>query len=62
MELSVLRIDGHYPTDLTYPSAVTLTFVHKEATVTPDAKQFIAYAKTGKAKTVLTTMGAVPVN
>src|SRR6185503_8251061 len=56
MELSVLRIDGHYPTDLTYPSAVTLTFVHKEATVTPDAKQFIAYAKTGKAKTVLTTM------
>src|SRR5690349_10162357 len=31
MELSVLKIDGHYPTDKTYPSAVTLTFVHKDA-------------------------------
>jgi len=61
MELSVLKIDGHYPTDKDYPSAVTLTFVHKDATVTPDAKQFIAYAKTAKARTVLTNMGGVPV-
>ena len=61
MELSVLKIDGHYPTDRSYPSAVTLTFVHKDSTVTPDAKQFISYAKTGKAKTVLTSMGGVPV-
>jgi phosphate transport system substrate-binding protein len=61
MELSVLKIDGHYPTDPSYPSAVTLTFVHKDATITPDAKQFIAYAKTSKAKTVLTSMGGVPV-
>jgi len=61
MELSVLKIDGHHPTDQAYPSAVTLTFVHKDSTVTPDAKQFIAYAKTGKARTVLTSMGGVPV-
>ena len=61
MELSVLKIDGHYPTEKGYPSAVTLTFVHKDATVTPDAKQFITYAKTSKARTVLTTMGGVPV-
>ena len=61
MELSVLKIDGHHPTDRSYPSAVTLTFVHKDATLTPEAKQFIAYAKTGKAKTVLTSMGGVPV-
>ena len=62
MELAVLKIDGHYPTDRSYPSAVTLTFVHKDATLTPEAKQFISYAKTGKAKTVLTSMGGVPVN
>jgi phosphate transport system substrate-binding protein len=61
MELSVLKIDGHYPTERNYPSAVTLSFVHKDSTVTPDAKEFIAYAKAGKAKTVLTSMGGVPV-
>src|SRR3954470_16375261 len=61
-EVTVLRIDGHYPTDRDYPSAVTLVFVHKDSTLTPDAKQFISYAKTGKAKTVLTSMGGVPVN
>jgi len=61
MELAVLKIDGHYPTDKDYPSAVTLTFVHKDSTLTPDAKQFISYAKTGKARTVLTSMGGVPV-
>jgi phosphate transport system substrate-binding protein len=61
MELAVLKIDGHHPTDRDYPSAVTLTFVHKDSTLTPDAKQFISYAQTGKAKTVLTSMGGVPV-
>jgi hypothetical protein len=35
--------------------------VHKDSTVTPDAKQFISYAKTAKARTVLTSMGGVPV-
>ena len=61
MELAVLKIDGHYPTDRGYPSAVTLTFVHKESTVTPEAKGFIGYVKAAKAKTVLTSMGGVPV-
>jgi phosphate transport system substrate-binding protein len=61
MELVVLRIDGRYPTDDQYPSAVTLAFVHKKATVTPDARKFIDYVKATKAKTVLTQMGAVPV-
>jgi phosphate transport system substrate-binding protein len=61
MELGVLRIDGHYPTDRGYPSAVTLTFVHKDSTVTPEAKRFIGYVKAAKAKTVLTSMGGVPV-
>jgi phosphate transport system substrate-binding protein len=61
MELSVLKIDGHHPTDRAYPSAVTLSFVHKESTVTPDAKRFIGYMKAAKAKTVLTSMGGVPI-
>ena len=61
MELVVLKIDGHYPTDRDYPSAVTLSFVHKETTVTPEAKRFIGYVKAAKAKTVLTSMGGVPI-
>jgi phosphate transport system substrate-binding protein len=60
MELVVLKIDGRYPTDRDYPSAVTVSLVHKEATVTPDAAQFIAYVKTARAKALLTSMGGVP--
>jgi hypothetical protein len=40
---------------------VTLSFLYKDATVTTDAKSFIGYAKAGKAKTVLTSMGGVPI-
>jgi len=61
MELAILKIDGHHPTDRNYPSAVTLSFVYKDATVTPDAKRFIGYVKATKAKTVLTSMGGVPI-
>jgi phosphate transport system substrate-binding protein len=61
MELTVLKIDNRYPTDAEYPSAVTLAFVHKNSTVTADAKKFIDYVKATKAKTVLTQMGGVPV-
>src|SRR6188508_807229 len=60
-ELVVLKIDGRYPTDREYPSAVTLSFVHKSATVTTDAKRFIDYVKAAKAQTVLSGMGGVPV-
>ena len=43
-----------------YPSAVTVSLVHKKATVTPDAAKFIAYVTTTKAKTLLSSMGGVP--
>ena len=61
MELSIVRVDGHYPTDPGYPSAVTVSFVHKDTTVTPEAKAFISYTKTARAKSLLTSMGGVPV-
>jgi phosphate transport system substrate-binding protein len=60
MELVVLRIDGKYPTDPDYPSAVTVSLVHKQATVTPEAAKFVAYVKTARAKTLLSSMGGVP--
>jgi phosphate transport system substrate-binding protein len=60
-DLVVLKIQGRYPTDRDYPSAVTLAFVHKPATVTSEAKSFIGYANAEKARMVLTRMGGVPV-
>ena len=49
--LSVLKIDGRYPTDRDYPSAVTLCrSCTRTTTVTPDAKRFIDYAKAAKAQ------------
>jgi phosphate transport system substrate-binding protein len=59
-ELVVLRVDGKYPTDRDYPSAVTVSLVHKPSTLTADAAKFIAYVKTAKAKTLLSSMGGVP--
>ena len=61
MELSVLKIDGHYPTDQNYPSAVTVAFAYKQTTISPEAKQFIAYAKTERARALLSSMGGVPI-
>jgi phosphate transport system substrate-binding protein len=56
----VLRINGLFPTDDNYPSAVTVLFVHKKSTVTPEALRFVDYVKTAKAKVLLTGMGGVP--
>jgi phosphate transport system substrate-binding protein len=59
--LMVLKIDGEHPTDQGYPSAVTVSFIHKETTVTPVAKSMLQFAKSNKAKTLLAGMGGVPV-
>ena len=60
MRLVVLKIDGRHPTDPSYPSAVVVSLVHKQDTVTAEAQRFIAYAKAEKARTLLTSMGGVP--
>jgi phosphate transport system substrate-binding protein len=59
--LVVLRIDQKFPTDHDYPSAVTLSLIYKNNTVTPEAKSFVDFFKTAKAKTLLTSLGGVPV-
>jgi phosphate transport system substrate-binding protein len=60
-DLIVAKVDGKYPTDPGYASAVTVSVVHKQTTVTPAAREFLAYLKTAKAKSLLTGMGGVPV-
>ena len=61
-DLVVLKIDGRYPTNLDYPSAVTLSIIYKEATITPEARKFVDYFKTEKAKALLSGVGTVPIS
>jgi phosphate transport system substrate-binding protein len=59
--LAVLKIDGRHPTDRNFPSAVTLSIIYKEATITPEARKFLEFFKTEKAKALLANMGSVPI-
>lgn len=58
--LTVLRIDGRAPTEAGYPSAVVLALAYKKSTVTPAAQSFVSFAKSAKARSLLSSMGGVP--
>lgn len=57
----VLRIDGRYPVDAGYPSAVVLSLIHLQGNASPASKSFIEFAKGPQAKTLIASFGAVPV-
>lgn len=59
--VQVLTIDGLSATDAAYPSFVELALIFKSETVTPDAKQFIAFSRMQKAKEIISSFGAIPV-
>ncbi|WP_297843875.1 substrate-binding domain-containing protein [uncultured Roseibium sp.] len=59
--LSVLKIDGHHPTEPGYPSSVTLALIYKEGTLDDEMKAFIDYAQSGQAHTLISNYGGVPV-
>lgn len=59
--LTVLRIDGKYPTDKGYPSNVTLALIYNKATVTPEAKAFIDFSESRKVHEVIARFGGVPI-
>lgn len=58
---SVLKIDGRYPTDVQYPSSVELALIYTEATVTPQAREFIKFVTTPKARGIVSGLGNIPV-
>ncbi len=57
----VIRIDGHYPTDIEYPSSVVLALIYKKTTITPAARAFIAFLGTDMARNILEQFGTVPI-
>lgn len=60
-EVVVLKIDGEYPTDPAYPSAVLLSFAYKPSTITEEAEGFVDFVQSEKGRRLLTHMGGVPV-
>jgi phosphate transport system substrate-binding protein len=58
---TVLRIDGRYPVDPSYPSAVTLSLIHLRQTKSAEADAFIDYAKGSDAQKLISAFGAVPI-
>ena len=58
---TVLSVNGVHPTDLTYPSAVTLALIYRDATVTDAARKFMDFVLTEKAQNIVRELGAIPV-
>jgi phosphate transport system substrate-binding protein len=59
--VAVLALDGHKPTAPEYPSAVTLSLIHREATMNEPAAAFLDYMFTEKAQELVRRNGAIPV-
>ena len=58
---TILRVNGLHPTDSNYPSAVTLSLIYRDATVTKAARKFIDFVFTEKAQDVVRELGGIPV-
>lgn len=59
--LTVLRVDDISPTDPKYPSAITLSLIYRDATVTKSAVRFIDFIFTAKGKNIIIENGGLPI-
>jgi len=59
--LVVPELDGRHVTDAEYPSAVTLSLIYREATVTEAALDFVRFLFSPKARTLIRNFGGIPV-
>ena len=58
---TILRVNGLRPTDSNYPSAVTISLIYRDATVTKAADKFIDFVFTEKAQVIVRALGGIPV-
>jgi phosphate transport system substrate-binding protein len=58
---NVLRLDGLYPTAPEYPSTLTISLIHRDATVTKPALEFLDYIFTEEGQKVIHETGAHPI-
>lgn len=63
LEANVLvpELDGRHVTDAEYPSAVTLSLIYREATVTGPALDFVRFLFSPKARALIRNFGGIPV-
>lgn len=59
-ETNVMTIDGSFPTDAGYPSAVELALIYKEGKLDEEMKSFIDFCLSDAAARVIETYGGVP--
>jgi phosphate transport system substrate-binding protein len=59
--LAVAELDGRHATDPEYPSAVTLSLIYRESTVTKPGLDFIRFLFSPKARTLIRNFGGIPV-
>jgi len=59
--LVVPELDGRHVTDAEYPSAVTLSLIYREATVTEPALEFVRFLFSPKARALIRKFGGIPV-
>lgn len=57
----VIRVNGVSATNPTYPSAVTLSLIYRDANVTKQAFRFIDFIFTPKGKNIIKENGGIPV-
>jgi len=58
--LTIFRMDGKHPVESDYPSFNRLRLIYKPANVTPNARKFIEFAKSEKARSMYSSFGGVP--
>ncbi|MEM9733077.1 MAG: substrate-binding domain-containing protein [Pseudomonadota bacterium] len=58
----VMSIDGRYPTDKAYPSAVTISLVWRVGAMPDHASAFLNYGLSPKSQALLKAHGALPVS
>lgn len=60
-ETTVLRVDGKFPTDPDYPSAVELALIYRDGTLEDDMKSLIDFCRSEEAARIIKTYGGVPI-
>jgi phosphate transport system substrate-binding protein len=58
--VTVIRVDGAYPTDPAYPSGAGLALIHLANTLTPRVEDFLRFAQSPAARDIIKRFGAVP--
>jgi phosphate transport system substrate-binding protein len=61
-DTTVLRVDGRAPEDSSYPSAVTVGLIYKDATISPEAQAFVGYVSGTRSRPLIVSQGGVPVS